>query len=249
MMEDVAPQPPVHLQERVRAPVEPPRTALRDAYFADVRRLSLGLVGGERWRLRLGALTLLSFGEPAFDGWAWSWPITGGLLASAPGGTLSYGWRDGQLVGAVDGYRPRLPALPYRSIQLPAHRLLTRWFLLRLRGGVPPPGVPAGPAQRLLTAGLDLALCAGVTAALRPRRRLRTFAAVAAVYHLACWSAAGRTAAGVVTGQRLVSVDGRRVAPWQAALRLAALPLAARTLRAVHDEAAATEVVDVRRPR
>jgi RDD family len=243
-MGDVWRQPPVHLEERVRAPAEPPARELRDTFFADVRRLSLGLVRGERWRLRLGPLTLLSFGEPAFDGWAWSWPITGGLLAGGPGGTLRYGWRDGELVGAVDGYRPRLPAPVYRATQLPAHRLLTRWFLLRLRGRLPPPGAPAGPVQRLLAAGLDLGLCAGVTTALRPRRRLRVLAGVAIGYHLACWSLGGRTAGALATGQRLVSVDGRRPAPWQAALRLAALPLAVGTLRAAHDEAAATEVVE-----
>jgi hypothetical protein len=41
-----------------------------------------------------------------------------------------------------------------------------------------------------------------------------------------------------------VSVDGGRPAPWQAAVRLAALPLAAATLRAAHDEAAGTEVIE-----
>jgi hypothetical protein len=119
-----------------------------------------------------------------------------------------------------------------------------RRFLLRLRGRVPPPGPPAGPAQRLVTASLDLALCAAVTAALRPRRRLAALAAVTAGYHLACWTLTGRTAAALLTGQRVVSVDGRAVAPWQAALRLAALPLAAVRLRAVHDEVAATEVIE-----
>lgn len=244
MMGDVWEQPPVSLKERVRAPVAPPRGELRDAYFGDVRRMSLGLVSGERWRLRAGPLTLLAFAEPVFDGWAWTWPITGGLLARGPGGSLRYGWRDGELVGAVDGYRPRLPAPVYRLTQLPAHRLLTRWFLLRLRGRVPPPAAPAGPVQRLLGASLDVALCTVVTAALRPRRPLPALAGMVVAYHLACWSLGGRTLGGLVTGQRLVSVDGRRVAPWQAALRLAALPLAAATLRAAHDEAAATEVVE-----
>jgi hypothetical protein len=244
MMEGMWLEPPVCLEERVAAPLAPPSEALRDAYFASARWLTLGVIAGERWRLRLGPLTLLAFGEPRHDGSGWAWPIAGGLLARAPGGTLRFGWRDGVLAGDVDGYLPRLPAPLYRLIQRPAHRLLTRRFLLRLRGRVPPPGPPAGPAQRLATASLDVAVCAALTAALRPRRRLATFFAIAAVYHVGCWSLAGRTAGGLLTGQRLVSADGRPVAPWQALLRLAALPAAARALRAVHDETAGTEVVE-----
>ncbi|HXM57501.1 MAG TPA: hypothetical protein VOB72_19035, partial [Candidatus Dormibacteraeota bacterium] len=162
MMDGVWHEPPVCLEERVAAPFAPPSRTLRDAYFASARWLTLGAIAGERWRLRLGPLTLLTFGEPRFDGAGWAWPIAGGLLARAPGGTLRFAWRDGELVGAVDGYRPRLPAPLYRATQLPAHRLLTRRFLLRLRGRVPPPGPPAGPAQRLAAAGLDVALCAAV---------------------------------------------------------------------------------------
>ena len=245
MMVLVRQEPPVHQVCRVRAPVETSGDRLRDAFFADVRRLTFGVVRGERWRLSLGPLTLLAFDEPAFDGRAWTWPIAGGLLARRPGGTLRYGWREGELVAEVDGYEPRLPALAYRLTQVPVHRMLTRRFLLELRGRTPAPGPPAGPAQRLLTATLDLALCGGVAAAVRRRQRLRTFAALAAGYHVVCWSLGGRTLAGLLTGQRLVSVDGSAVAPWQALVRLAALPRAALTLRAVHDEAAATEVIEV----
>jgi hypothetical protein len=133
MMVRVWHEPPVHQECRVGAPVEPPRERLRDAFFADVGRLTFGTIHGERWRLCLGPLTLLAFGEPAFDGWAWSWPITGGLLARRPGGTLSYGWRDGELIAAVDGYLPRLPAFLYRLTQVPVHQVVTRRFLLRLR--------------------------------------------------------------------------------------------------------------------
>jgi len=244
MMVLVRHESPVHQACRVHAPVDPGSDDLRDAFFAEVRGLTLGTVRGEHWRLRLGPLTLLAFGEPVFDGRAWTWPITGGLLARGPGGTLRYGWRDGVLVGEVDGYLPRLPALAYRLTQVPVHRVVTRRFLLGLRGRTPAPGPPAGPAQRLLTATLDLALCAAVAAAVSRRRRLRTFAAVAAGYHVACWSLGGRTIAGLLTGQRLVSVDGSAVAPWQALVRLAALPIAAWTLRAAHDEAAATEVIE-----
>src|SRR5256886_13642302 len=84
---------------------------------------------------------------------------------------------------------------------------------------------PLPMPQRLASAGLDLAVCAALTA-LRPRRRLATFFAIAAVYHVGCWSLTGRTAGGLLTGQRLGSADGRRVAPWQAPLRLAAPPAA-----------------------
>ncbi len=242
-MEAVFHAPPVHLEHRVRAPVPPPPERLRDAYFADVRRLTLGLVRGERWRLRLGPLTILAFGEPTFDGAGWSWPITGGLLARRPGGSLRYAWQDGQLVSAVDGYLPRLPAPLYRLGQVPVHRWVTRRFLLGLRGRTPPPGVPAGPAQRLLAASLDVAACAAA-AALLPRRRLAAFAGVLTAYHLTCWALGGRTLGGLLTGQRLLSLDGGPPAPWQALVRLAALPLAAATLRAAHDEAAGTEVVE-----
>lgn len=236
--------PPVHLEDRVQAPIEPPQECLREAFFNDVDRLTLGLVAGRRWRLQLGPVTLLAFGEPAFDGRSCSWPITGGVLAARPGGKLTYGWREGELIGVVDGYFPRLPRLVYWSVQAPVHRLVTRRFLLQLRGRTPPPGVPAGPAQRLLTAGLDLALCAGFTALLRRRQPVLVAAAVTAVYHVGCWSYCGRTLGALLTGQRLVSIDGGRAALWQALVRLAALPAAAWERRAVHDEAASTEVIE-----
>lgn len=243
-MECVWHAPPVHQESRVAAPSAPADSRLRDAFFADVRPLTLGAVRGEPWRLRLGPVTLLAFGEPTHADGAWTWPITGGALVRRPGGTLRYGWRDGELVGAVDGYLPRLPGPVYRLTQARVHEVLTRLFLLRLRGRTPTPGPPAGPAQRLVTASLDLALCAAVTAAVGRRRRGRTFAALAAGYHVACWTLGGRTLGARLTGQRLVSIDGSPVALWQAVVRLAALPAAALTLRAVHDEAAGTEVVE-----
>jgi hypothetical protein len=235
---------PIMSEERVAAPVAPSRERLRDAYFADVSRLTFGLVHGERWRLRFGPVTILRFGAPRFRRTAWTWTITGGVLARAPGGTLAFGWSEGELVEALDGYHPLLPGPLYRVTQRPLHALLSRLFLLRLRGRTPPPGVPAGPAQRLLTAGLDVALCAGLTALLTRRRRLATFTAVAAVYHAGFWTGGGRTPAARLTGQRLVSVDGGPVSLGQALVRLAALPFTLRRLRAVHDEAAATEVVE-----
>jgi uncharacterized RDD family membrane protein YckC len=47
----------------------------------------------------------------------------------------------------------------------------------------------------------------------------------------------------MITGQRVVSVDGSRVSAGQALVRLLALPLVALRLRAVHDEIAGTEVI------
>ena len=54
----------------------------------------------------------------------------------------------------------------------------------------------------------------------------------------------GRTPAARLSGQRLASVDGSRVSLGQALVRLAALPVALARLRAVHDEAAGTEVIE-----
>jgi hypothetical protein len=244
MMDCIRYPAPVHQEDRVAAPFEPRPERLRDAYFAAVPRLTLGVVRAEPWRLRLGPLTVLEFGEPVARDGGWTWPITGGVAARRPGGSLSYRWRDGELTGVVDGYEPRLPAPLYRLLQVPVHHVLTRQFLLLLRGRTPGPGVPAGPAQRLVTASLDLGLCAALTAVLRPRRRLATFAGVASLYHLALWTVGGRTAAGLLTGQRIVSVDGSPLTLAQSAIRLAALPFALRSGRAVHDEAAGTEVVE-----
>jgi hypothetical protein len=243
-MDDMWQTSPAHQEDRVPSPARPPAERLRDAYFADVRRLTFGAIRGERWRLAFGPLTLMAFGLPAYDGSGWTWAITGGLLVRQPGGSLRFAWRDGELEGSVEGYRPVLPGPLYRVTQVPVHRVLTRRFLLRLRGRAPLPGAPAGPAQRLLGASLDLALCAGVASLLRPRHRLAAFVGLAGGYHLACWTAGGRTAGALLTGQRVVSVDGSPVAPWQALLRLAAVPLAIRALRPIHDEVAETAVVE-----
>ena len=240
----IRPMAPVHVEKRVAAPLPPDPRRLRDAYFSAIGSLTLGLVRGERWRLRLGPLTLIRFGRPTYADGTWSWPITGGLMSRGPGGRLAFGWRDGELVGSVDGYRPLLPRPLHRALQAPVHRVITRLFLLRLRGPLPAPGPAAGPGRRLVTASLDLALCAALTATLRPRRRLATFALVAAAYHVGFWSGGGRTPAAWLTGQRLVAVDGSPVEPWQAALRLAALPFAVRMLRPLHDRAAATQVIE-----
>ena len=154
---------PIHLQDRILAPREPDPGRMRDSFFVALRHLTLGLIHGDHWRVRLGPLTLHEFGEPVPGPSSWRWPIRGGLLTGRPGGSLSFEWRGGQLLSTVDGYWPSLPRPLYRATQLQLHHTLTRLFLLQLRGRVPPPGVPAGAAQRLAAASLDLALCTAAT--------------------------------------------------------------------------------------
>ena len=80
-------------------------------------------------------------------------------------------------------------------------------------------------------------------ASITGRRRAGRTLAVAVGYHLVCWSVWGRTLGGLVTGQRVVAVDGSRLTPAQSMLRLALLPASWLTGRAVHDEVAGTAVV------
>jgi uncharacterized RDD family membrane protein YckC len=206
----------VRVSDSVKAPMEPSRAALRDRFFADARHWSLGLVAGARWRLNLGPLTLLRFGDPKPEPGGWSWPITGGLLARAPGGTLTIGWSEGMLSARIDGYRPLLPSPVYRLVQVPFHHLTTRLFLLRLRGS-PPPGRPAPLERRALATALDSAACL-----LLGRFQARRALAVAALYHVGFWSLLGQTPGEMAAGIRLLALDGSKPTPAQAAVRLLA---------------------------
>jgi hypothetical protein len=237
---------PVSVEDRVAAPRPVPPARLRDAYFAGVGRLTFGLLRGQPWRVRLGPLTLLEFGEPVAepDGAGWTWPIVGGLLTRGPGGSMAYRWREGELRAHVDGYRPSIPAPLYRALQLRAHHLVTRRILLRMRGGQPPAGIPAGLHRRLVAATIDMALCAAVSARLGRRRRVSAMAGVAAAYHVVCWAAGGRTLGGALAGTRVVATDGSPVDPMQALTRLAAIPLAIWRLKPYHDLLADTEVIE-----
>ncbi|MGH7904841.1 MAG: hypothetical protein ACREPA_12060 [Candidatus Dormibacteraceae bacterium] len=163
------------------------------------------------------------------------------MLARGPGGWLGFAWRREELVGTVEGYRPAVPEPIYSLAQLRAHHLLTRLFLLHLRGRSPAPGPAAGPSLRIGAAVADVALCLTLSRVLRLRSRGSLI--LTAGYHLAGWSLAGRTPAGAATGQRVVAVDGSRMTPGQAAIRLAACPFAWVTRRGLHDEVAETEVV------
>ena len=81
-------------------------------------------------------------------------------------------------------------------------------------------------------------------AALSGRRRsITAVVGIAVVYHVACWTLAGRTLGGSVMRQRVVAVDGSKVSFGQACARVIALPLAWAHNRPVHDELAGTEVV------
>ena len=217
---------------------------MRDSFFVSLAKLTLGLVHGQPWRVRAGPLTLHEFGEPAPTSGGWCWPIRGGLLTRRPGGYLSFQWRNGQLLSIVDGYWPSLPRPLYKATQLQVHHLITRLFLLQLRGRVPPPGIPGGPAQRLAAATIDVAFCSVLTLAVARRRRLPAWLAVMAGYHAAVWSIWGQTLGGRALGLRVVAVDGGRVTPVQAVLRLAGLPVALARFRAAHDQLAMTEVVE-----
>jgi uncharacterized RDD family membrane protein YckC len=122
------------------------------------------------------------------------------------------------------------------------HLLFMRLYLLRLRGREPAPGTRATSSERFDAAAVDVALCLTL-ARLFGWRRLRRTVAIAAVYHVACWSIAGRTFGGLVMGQRVVAVDGSRLTPAQALFRLVLLPASWITGRPVQDELAATEVI------
>lgn len=233
----------VLVEDKVRAPRPLSGEALRSSYFDTTATFTLGLVRFRDGALRLGPWELLRFGPPATDPRGVIWPIQGGLLAAGPGGRFEVSWRDGHLAAKVDGYRPALPPAMYALTQLPVHHALMRLQLLRIRGRLPSAGVPADVSSRVAAAAIDAAVCAGITLALARRRRLKALVAIAAGYHMAAWSASGRTLGGAIMRQRVVAVDASRPSLTQAALRLALLPLAALRMRAVHDEIAGTDVI------
>lgn len=174
-----------------------------------------------------------------------SWPITGGLLTASPGGQLTIESTGTEVKARVEGYRPMLPRRIYEATQLRLHHSLVRIQLLRL-AGLAPPAQPASPASRFGAAAIDVAVCAGMALVLERRRPARAFVRIAIGYHLVSWSTSGQTIGGRVMRQRVVASDGGRVSLVQAALRLAALPLAAVRRYAAHDDIAATTVVTER---
>lgn len=234
----------VHVEDSVAVSRGVTGAALRDGFLKDITPLTLGLVHARGSSLYLGPIELLRFGRAHVTRNRVEWPIEGGLFARAPGGHLRIEAARGRVAATVEGYRPFLPRPFYTVTQLPVHHLVTRLHLLRVRGRQPAPGVPAEPTKRIAAAAIDIGFCAALAAASGRRRRAPALLGIAITYHVACWSFSGRTLGGMVMGQRLVSVDGSRPTVGQALLRLAALPLSALRLRAIHDEVAGTDVVE-----
>ena len=216
---------------------------LHDAYLEDIRRLTLGLVQAKGGSLYIGPLELLRFGRPKVTRNAVEWPIEGGIAARRAGGRFRIESVEGCLVASVEGYRPLLPLPLYAVTQLPVHRVITRLYLLRVRGREPAPGVPSEQRDRQRAAAVDLAFCATLAGLTGRRRKLHVLLGVAAAYHVACWSISGRTLGGVVVRQRVVAVDGSKPTVGQSVVRLLASPIAWALGRPFHDEVAGTDVI------
>lgn len=236
----------VWVEDSVEAPRPPQASVLRERFMRDTAALTFGVVRQRDGALVSGPVELLRFGEAHTDEHGVTWAIEGGALAGEPGGRLRVFVEEGRLIARVEAYRPALPRPLYSITQLAVHHALVRLVLLRLRGRRPAAGVPADVSRRIAAGAVDVALCGAVTLALARRRRLRAFAAITAGYHVAAWSVSGRTVGGALMRQRVVAVDGSRVTPVQAVLRLIALPFAAVAFRAMHDEVAETDVISDR---
>lgn len=142
-----APRPAVERSERGAA-------ALGRAYWREVTRASRGLVRardsdcGVELRLLGFGPALLRLGPAELrvdaDGVGAAYAIHGGVLAQAPGGTLSVSQSDGEapvLTAAVRGFHPRLAARHgrppftgalYEHVQRRLHVAISRRYLWRL---------------------------------------------------------------------------------------------------------------------
>lgn len=205
----------VDLTESVDSPIAPPARLLESAFLPLTSAVTLGLVRARADAFLLGPVELLRFGPPEEVEDGVRWPIVGGALVAGPGGHVGFTWRDGRLTGWLRGYRPSLPGLLYTLSQRQVHHLVTRLFLLQVRGRDPLPGPGATMRARVIATGVDLALCLALG-----RLRLRPAVAVAAAYHVVCWSAFGQTLGGRLMGIRVLAVDGSRVSPGQALARV-----------------------------
>lgn len=215
---------------------------LREAYTEALPRLTLGLVRFKGNSMLLGPLELHRFGKPTVTRTSVEWPIEGGLLGHAHGGQWRIHAGGGRVEATATGYWPRLPRPLYDLTQLQVHLLFTRLFLLGLRERGELPGEQATSSDRAAAAIVDAALCFSL-ARFAGRRTPKRVLAVAAVYHVVCWTISGRTLGGAVMRQRVVSVDGSRLLPQQAALRFLMLPLSWIAWRPLHDRIAGTIVI------
>jgi hypothetical protein len=134
--------------------------ALGSAYWRAVAQTTAGLVGrresdaGSELRLGRRGPVLLRFGPPRYDvtaaGVSAAYPITGGLLARRPSGslTLSMEDRDGEveLRSAIAGYYPTLAARPgapawtgevYNQVQARLHARVSRSYFRHVARGAP----------------------------------------------------------------------------------------------------------------
>ena len=127
--------------------------ALGAAYWRAGAQTTAGLVGRRESLGRRGPV-LLRFGPPRYDvtatGASAAYPITGGLLARRPSGslTLSMEDRDGEveLRSAIAGYYPTLAARPgapawtgevYNQVQARLHARVSRCYFRHVARGVP----------------------------------------------------------------------------------------------------------------
>ena len=232
----------VSTRDSVAVASAPSGAELRDRYVEAVRTFTFGLGRLRDNAVALGPIELIRFGTPTVTRHAVEWAIEGGLLSRRPGGRFRVEAKGGRVEATLGGWVPLLPRPIYTLSHLQVHMLFTRLYLLRLRGREPAPGTRVAQPDRFRAATVDIALCitlAGFTG----RRRIRRAVAIAAAYHVACWSLGGRTLGGLVMRQRVVAVDGSRLTPTQSLFRLLLLPASWVTGRPIHDELAATDVI------
>src|SRR5260370_33738177 len=121
---------------------------LRERFFLDIPRLTLGLVSQRGSSLFLGPLEVIRFGPSKTTRSSVELTIEGGLLVGDRGGRLRIEAGRGRLTASVDGYRPRLPRPLYVLTQLPFHHTVLRLHLPWQRGRQPAPRSPPPPAPR-----------------------------------------------------------------------------------------------------
>lgn len=193
---------------------------LRTAFMPSISTVTLGIVRLRDLTQFVGPFAVHRFGRPTTAKNSVTWPIEGGLLSATPGGSITIESTGTELKARVEGYRPMLPRAIYERTQLHMHHALVRIQLLRI-AQLAPPGEPASMPSRVAAAGIDVAVCAGLTLVMARRRPFGGFLRIAAAYHVVAWTTTGRTFGNRVLRQRVVSRDGSPITLVQALLRLA----------------------------